>query len=277
MFPKLSALIPCKNEINRIGDCIDSLRGLVDEIVVADSGSTDGTLAFLRTLPDVRLIEREYVNPADFKNWAIPQCQGEWILAIDADERVTPELRQEIKLLLQGAPAKDGYEIRRKNHLFGKPVRFGSWGKDKVLGLYRRAHGRYLPGAIHEHLHIDTGRVGKLKHPYVHFTVDSFEQYMEKTHRYTTWAARGMLAEGKRSGALQMLVRPVVTFFRDYVLLQGFRDGRLGVLVAGMSAVYTFLKHAKLAHLLLEREQNGRSSQPVASSERGLPQGALLS
>lgn len=245
----LSALIPCKNEALRIGDCIASLRGLADEIVVADSGSTDGTLPLLRSMPDVRVIEREYINPADFKNWAIPQCQGDWVLTIDADERVTRELKVEIAELLKTEPACDGYQIRRLNHLFGKPIRFGSWGRDKILGLFRKKNGRYLPGSVHEHMHIDTGRVGRLRNAYLHYSIDSFDQYLEKTHRYTTWAAQDMFHRGKRTSALHLMARPLATFFRDYVLLQGFRDGLLGVNVAGMSAVYTFLKHAKLARM----------------------------
>src|SRR3954469_7033361 len=108
-MPKLTVLIPCKDEIQHIRACIDSVRPIADEILVADSGSTDGTLDVVRSLGGCRLIEREYVNSANFKNWAIPQASHEWVLVVDADERVTPQLVGEIRRLFDFPPPYDGY------------------------------------------------------------------------------------------------------------------------------------------------------------------------
>src|SRR3954454_18487741 len=113
---KLTVLIPCKDESQHIAACIESVRPLADEILVADSGSTDGTLEIVREIGGCRIIEREYVNSADFKNWAIPQARHGWVMILDADERITPRLAKEINALLEGSPARDGYHIYRANY-----------------------------------------------------------------------------------------------------------------------------------------------------------------
>ena len=115
----LTVLIPCKDEIQHIRACIESVRPIADEILVADSGSTDGTLELVHTLGGCRIIEREYVNSADFKNWAIPQAQHAWVLVVDADERMTPELAGEIRRLFDFPPQCDGYAVRRDNFFLG--------------------------------------------------------------------------------------------------------------------------------------------------------------
>src|SRR3954468_16424518 len=126
-MPKLTVLIPCKDEIQHIRACIESVRPIADEILIADSGSTDGTLEVVRSLGGCRIIEREYVNSADFKNWAIPQARHSWVLVVDADERVKPELAAEIKSLLASEPPVDGYYLRRETYFLGHPIRHGSW------------------------------------------------------------------------------------------------------------------------------------------------------
>src|SRR5436190_22887316 len=123
-MPKLTVIIPCKDEIHHIRACIDSVRSIADEILVADSGSTDGSLEAVRAIGGCRIIEREYINSANFKNWAIPQAQHEWVLVVDADERVTPELAAEIQQLLANPPAdKDAYWIGRINHYLGYHIK----------------------------------------------------------------------------------------------------------------------------------------------------------
>src|SRR5258706_2385215 len=118
-MPKLTVLIPCKDEVQHIRACIDSVRPVADEILVADSGSTDGTLEIVHGLPGCRVIQRDYVNSADFKNWAIPQAGHEWVFVIDADERMTPQLAEEIRNLLAFPPPRNGYAVRREQVLLG--------------------------------------------------------------------------------------------------------------------------------------------------------------
>src|SRR5437762_2466979 len=136
---QLTVLIPCKDERRNIRACIESVRAIADEILIADSGSTDGTLDIVRHIGGCRTIEREYVHSADFKNWAIPQARHEWVLVVDADERVTAELAAEIRQVLSAPRAEiDGYWIDRRNHFLGHPIRYCGRSPDSVLRLFRR-------------------------------------------------------------------------------------------------------------------------------------------
>ena len=149
MAAKLTVLIPCKNEHANIRSCIESVRAVADEILVADSGSTDGTMDIARAL-NCRIIEREYICSANFKNWAIPQARHEWVLIVEADERVTPELAAEIRQRLSPTPTADGFWISRLNHLMGRPIRHTDWGRDRVLRLFRRDLCQYIGPGDHQ-------------------------------------------------------------------------------------------------------------------------------
>ncbi len=243
---RLSVLIPCKNERRNIRPCIESLRPFADEIVIADSGSTDGTLDIVRDMDGCRIIEREYIHPVSFKNWATPQCTHPWVLAIDADERVTPELAREIRELLAGEPACDGYFIHRRNFFLGHEVRHCGWERDKVLGLFRREVCHYAPGYVHEHLHVATGKVGYLQGRYEHYSYWNLDQYLEKLSRYTSWAAREMQERGKRPTLANLALRPASSFLKHYVLRKGFLAGRQGFILSVLASYYVFIKYAKL-------------------------------
>src|SRR5437868_3100198 len=151
-MPKLTVLIPCKDEVQHIGACIESVRSLADEILVADSGSTDGTLEIVQGLGGCRLIEREYVNSADFKNWAIAQAQYPWLLALDADERATPALVHELNALLAAEPACNGYTLRRDSFFLGHAVRHCSLRTPQSIRVFRRDCARYEPRRVHPNL-----------------------------------------------------------------------------------------------------------------------------
>src|SRR6185295_2804561 len=142
MAAKISVIIPCKNERENIVACVVSARQVADEVLVADSGSTDGTLEIAHNL-GCRIIEREYGTSGDFKNWAIPQAANEWVFILDADERITAELATEIRDELV-EPGHDGYWVFRLNHFMGHPIRRGPWGNDSCLRLFRRDSGRYV-------------------------------------------------------------------------------------------------------------------------------------
>src|SRR5687768_15651719 len=158
----LTVLIPCKNERRHLAECIASVRPVADEILVADSGSTDGSLEIAREL-GCRVIEREYVNSANFKNWAIPQAKHEWVLVLDADERITPKLAAEIRKLLQSPPAdKDGYWIDRANHYLGYPIKHCGWNSDAVIRLFRR-ECQYETRWVHAEVDLPSSRLGTLK------------------------------------------------------------------------------------------------------------------
>jgi glycosyltransferase involved in cell wall biosynthesis len=244
---KLTALIPCKDERRNIRACIESVRPIADEILIADSGSTDGTLEIVRAIGGCRIIEREYVNSANFKNWAIPQARHEWILLVDADERVTPELAQEVRQVLHATPSsKDGYWIPRANHYLGYPIKHCGWNSDDVIRLFRRDESRYESRWVHAEVELPPTRVGKLKHPLLHYTTWDSDQYLYKLNRYAGWGALNLRDAGRRPSLLAMLTRAPLRFLQLYFFRLGFLDGLPGFQICMHTAYYAFLKQAKL-------------------------------
>ncbi len=196
---------------------------------------------------DCRLIEREYVHSADFKNWAIPQAKHAWVLIIDADERLTPALAAEIRRTLESPPENiDGYWIDRLNHYLGHPIRHCGWSPDEVLRLFRRDKARYQDRWVHAEIQIEPTRLKWLREPMLHFTTWTIDQYMEKLNRYGTWGARNFRDEAKSPGVVSMLLTAPVRFFQLYFLRLGFLDGVPGFQVCMFAAFYSFLKKAKL-------------------------------
>ena len=164
MAEKLTVLIPCKNETHNIRACIESARGVADEILVADSLSTDDTPEIVRQAGGCRIIQREFVDHANFKNWAIPQASHPWVLVLDADERVTEELAAEIRAILAGGnPALDAYRLRRDNFFLDYPIRHCGWSSATVVRLLRRDVCRYSIARVHERLEVEPERVGTLR------------------------------------------------------------------------------------------------------------------
>jgi glycosyltransferase involved in cell wall biosynthesis len=245
MAERLTVLIPCKDEVKNIRPCIESARAVADEILVADSGSTDGTLDVVRAMDDCRIIEREYVNSANFKNWAIPQAKHSWVLVVDADERVTPALADEIRGLLSRPAQHDGYRINRNNYFFGHPIRHGICHDDAPLRLFRREY-RYQERRVHADIVVPSGNVGRLRARFEHYTVWTVERYLKTLDRYTTWAAQDKFHNGQRATVLGTLVRGPLKFFQSYVVHRGFLDGWAGLQVSILSACYVVVKEAKM-------------------------------
>lgn len=245
-MPKLTVLIPCKDEVQHIRACIESVRPVADEILVADSGSTDGTLQIVQGLGGCRIIEREYVNSADFKNWAIPQAAHEWVLVVDADERLTPALAQEIRALLSSEPAHEGYAVRRDHFFLGHPIRHCGWNTPRLVRLFRRDTCRYQTRRVHANVVVPSGRVGELKHRLIHHTALDLDRFVAKQQRYATWAALDAYDAGKRISLFRLATHAPARFLQMLILRGGLLDGSAGVLVCGLTAWYTFLKDAKL-------------------------------
>jgi glycosyltransferase involved in cell wall biosynthesis len=240
---KLTVIVPTFNEESNLTDCLESVRW-ADEILVADSFSTDGTLDIARRR-GARIVQRAYGYSASQKNWAIPQASHPWILLVDADERVTPELAAEVRSILALERACNGYWIYRANHLLGQRVRRCGWGTDKVLRLFRRDLGRYEDTQVHAEIRIPPP-LGILRRRLVHHSFRSFDQYMPKVWKYASWGAEDAWNEGRRAGWIDILLRPPLRFFKMYGLRLGFLEGARGLVVSylGMSAV--FLKYARL-------------------------------
>ena len=246
MKQKLTVIIPCKNERKNIRPCIESAKRVADEVLVADSGSTDGTLDIIRDAGGCRLIEREYVNSGNFKNWAIPQAAHPWVLVVDADERVTPELAAEINTLLSGQPRCQGYHVYRANYFMGHRIRHSGWGRDKVLRLFLRELGRYQGESDHAEVNVEGGRVGHLRARLEHFTYWSYDQYFRKFERYTVQGAQNRHAAGRRASFAQMLLAPPLRFLHFYIFRLGFLDGMAGLQVSALTGMSSFVKQIRL-------------------------------
>jgi glycosyltransferase involved in cell wall biosynthesis len=240
--PPLTVLIPTYNERSNIDAAIQSVRW-ADEVFVVDSFSTDGTADRAREL-GVRVVQHEYVNSATQKNWAIPQATHEWVMILDADERVTPELRRDIEGFLENAGGDRALRIYRKNHFMGRPIRYCGWQDDSVIRVFPRSF-RYQEREVHADIIAD-GPVRVARGRLLHFTFVSFEQYMRKFDRYTTWAAGDRGRKTHRVGYIHLVGRPLARFVRQYFIRLGFLDGRAGLIICGLAAFSVFLKYAKL-------------------------------
>ncbi|MFT7643280.1 MAG: glycosyltransferase involved in cell wall biosynthesis, partial [Pirellulaceae bacterium] len=257
MAEKLTVLIPCKDERMNIRACIESVRDVADEILIADSGSTDETMEIVREMGGCRLIEREFINYSDFKNWAIPQATHPWVLIVDSDERVTPELAAEIRGILANPPSDiDGYWVLRRNHFMGQEIKYCGWNTDDVFRFIRRDECRYRDCRVHEEIHIDPKRTGRLKNRMLHYTYWSYDQYFEKYFRYTKWGAMDMWDRGKRTGIMGLLVRPFLRFLQLYFLRGGFLDGLAGLQICMLQSFFvTFVKQARLWEMQHAQQQ----------------------
>lgn len=241
---KLTAIIPTGNEIANIKEVIASVS-FADEILVVDSFSTDGTYDKAKELA-TKVIRREYEYSASQKNWAIPQAEHQWILLLDADERVTPELEQEIKGILQN-PTEDtvAYWIGRANHFMGKRVNYSGWRNDKVIRLFKRDFCKYEDKHVHAEIIAD-GKVGRLKNKFHHNTYVSLDKFIEKLNRYATWQAKDY---DKKTGLLtpyHFVIKPFWGFFKHYVIQSGFRDGVVGLTISYLQGYAVFMRYAKL-------------------------------
>jgi glycosyltransferase involved in cell wall biosynthesis len=267
MFHPLTIIIPCKNEREHLAACIASAKQLAADVLVADSGSTDGSLEIARAL-GCRVIEREYRTSGDFKNWAIPQAANPWVLILDADERITPELAAEISQVLE-RPRHDGYRIGRRNHFLGHPIRFGPWRNDDCLRLFRRDRGRYVGPTDHADVHVTGGTVGRLRSPMIHYTCTSYDQYLPKIQRYAAVQAAVWHEGGRRASLGQMLFRGPLRFLQCYVVRLGFLDGLAGLQVCALIAYLSYLKHARLWEIQYARPTHRADAEGSTESETG--------
>ncbi|MDX1277992.1 glycosyltransferase family 2 protein [Oceanihabitans sediminis] len=240
---KLSAIIITKNEIHNIESVIQSMQ-FADEIIVVDSFSTDGTFEKAKSL-NVTVIQREFKYHAEQKNWIIPQAKHDWVLIVDADERVTPKLEEEIIETLNSNPKHIAYWIGRNNHFMGKRVHYSGWRNDKVIRLFKRDLCRYEDKLVHEEI-IAQGSVGFLKEKFYHNTYTTIDAYLEKMNRYATQQAAEY---DKKTGKLtpyHFVLKPFWGFFKHYIVQSGFRDGVVGLTIGYIQGYTVFMRYVKL-------------------------------
>lgn len=244
MKHKLTVIIPCYNEARHMKALLESVAW-ADEVFIVDSFSTDETLDIARKY-DTRIVQHAYENSARQKNWAIPQATHEWILLVDADERVTPELRAEIEAILnQERPDCAAYWIGRVNHFLGKKVRYSGWQGDAVIRLFKRDNCRYEDKAVHAEV-VTNGKVGRLKNKLLHFTYRDIDHFLTKMQRYAAWSAKDYTAKTPKVTYFHLYIKPLARFVKHFFVQKGFRDGKTGFIISVIMAWGVFLRYVKL-------------------------------
>ena len=237
---RVSVILITLNEENNIVPCLTSVAW-AEEIVLVDTGSRDRTLELARDFTD-RIYTISWPGYGAAKNFALEQARMDWILSVDADERVSPALREEIREALRHPGPWAGYRLPRKNYFAGRWVRRLGWYPDYTLRLFRRGLGRFRERAVHEEVEV-AGPVGRLRNPLDHYSYASVSDYLRRQDRYARLAAREMQKEGRRPRWGELAWRPALHFFKLYVLRLGFLEGRLGFTLAVLGSLYNFLKY----------------------------------
>ena len=253
MPPTLSVAIITFNEEANLARTLASVQ-FADEIVVVDSGSTDRTLEIARSF-DAKIIPSPWKGFAAQKNTAIESCTGTWILSLDADEELTPELQTEIRALLRGNPSADAYLLRRRNLFLNRWIRHGGYYPDPKLRLFRRHAANFAPSArftdrpVHETIAFE-GTLETLNSDLIHHAYPTIESYIEHMDRYSTLGAQIIVSKGKTSRSIfafyyYVFLVPAFTLLSNYIFRLGFLDGREGFLLHLYHSSYTSWKYAK--------------------------------
>lgn len=254
-MPKLSVVIIAYNEEAKLEACLLS-ASFADEIVVVDSFSTDRTPEICKKY-GVKFFTRAFDDFSAQKNFAIEKAQGDWILSLDADERIPEALKNEILRVLEESEGPcEGYWIRRLNHAFGGALRFGAGWNDRQLRLFRKGRGRFR-GTIHERVCVD-GPVGCLKNRMEHCTFQDLFEYYRRFDRYTTLEAQAMIARGATPSWFDMAVKPFLGFVYFYIFRLGFLDGRVGFQNQIHASFYTYVKYGKAMDLRRRQASHNR-------------------
>ena len=243
---KLSVVIITLNEQENIERCLKSVVDLADEIVIVDSGSTDKTVEIAKKYK-ATIYVREFDNYANQKNYALTKAQGEWILSLDADEEITPELRNEIKSVISGQwPVVGAYSIPRKNIIFGKFIKYSRWQPelDRHIWLFRKESARWV-GRVHEEVVVD-GEVGRLKSPKIHYQYKTVREFVDMMNSYSELEAEEKSKKGVKFSFFRIFFDPLYNFSVRYFYRLGFLDGKHGFVLAYLMAIYHLLVWVKI-------------------------------
>lgn len=243
-FMKLSIIIITKNEAANLQACLDSVR-FADQWIVVDSGSTDDTVAIARAFGATVIETADWPGFGPQKNRALDAATGEWVLSLDADERISPALAAEITAAI-GAPSASSYALPRLSSFCGHFIRHSGWYPDYIVRLFLRDTARFSDSLVHERVIVSQGTTGKLREHIVHYSFLNDDDYLRKLGQYSSLGAQQAFAAGKRGGLTSAITHALSAFLRSYVFKRGFLDGRAGLMVAISSAETTYHKYFKL-------------------------------
>jgi glycosyltransferase involved in cell wall biosynthesis len=245
----ISGCVICWQEADRIADCIRSLS-FCDEVVVVDSGSTDGTRELAAQLGARVLVHTPFPGHREQKQWAVEQCAHEHVLCLDADERCTRALAARVRALQDQGLRADAYEMPRHNHYLGRVSRHGLFGPDHKVRLFDRRRARWGGRNPHDRVELAAGAVcERLAEPIEHLSYRDFRHHLRTIDSFTRIAARALREEGARATPFDLLVRPIAVFVKSLVLKLGFLDGWRGFVIAAMAAWTDWLKYWRLLRL----------------------------
>lgn len=244
---KITAIIPTYNEAHNIEAAIDSVSW-ADELLVVDSFSKDKTVD-IAAAKGAKIIQRVYINSASQKNWAIPQASHEWIVLLDADERIEPDLRDEIQALLKSDNIPcDAYWINRRNHFMGKEVKYSGWQGDRVIRFFKRDTCSYEYKEVHAEV-ITEGTIGKLKNKISHFTYKDMDHFLAKMDKYAVWSAKDHLESTPVVTPFHRWIKPAARFFKHFILQGGFLDGKVGYTISKVMAYGVRQRYVKIKEM----------------------------
>ncbi|MCH2042608.1 MAG: glycosyltransferase family 2 protein [Saprospiraceae bacterium] len=251
-MPKITAIIPTYNEATNMRPLLSSLEW-ADEIIVIDSFSTDATVEIAKEF-DVQLYQRNYVNSANQKNWVIPKASHEWIFLVDADERLTTDLVEELRDFQKNgnSQSKDAYWIGRQNFFMNQRIKYSGWRGDAVIRLFKK-ECRYEDKHVHAEIITTDKQIGYLNGKLEHHTYRNLNHFLRKMERYSDWAAQDYLAKVKQVGLYHLFLKPAFRFFKHYIWQRGIFDGRVGFIISALMAWGVFLRYAKIKELKLKR------------------------
>lgn len=263
-MPKLSVTVITRDEAANLARALESVAW-ADEIVVVDSESTDATVDIARRFTS-KVLVRPWPGYVEQKNRAAAEASHDWILSLDADERVTPALAAELQALLRSEPAAPGYRVPRVTFHLGRWIRSTDWYPDRQLRLYDRRRARWTGVHVHESVQAD-GPVVDLTSELEHYAYRDLSHHLQTMDRYTTLAARQMREAGRTAGWFDLALHPPAAFLRNFVLRGGFRDGIAGLIISTLNATYVALKFAKLWALCSHSTSTPRAPGAADSSK----------
>ena len=257
----LTVIFTTFNEEDNIAHALDSVIDWAGEVIVVDSFSTDNTEGVVKKYKNVQFLQHLYFGPALQKNWAIPLAHNEWVLLMDADERVTAALKDEINKTLNQIKSDknfnfDCFWIGFTHYIWDIKVRYSGWQNDKTIRLIKRDVCRYNQNKVHEEIITEGVRVGKLENKFDHYTFKNIRHFVDKQMRYAAWSAEDKDASTGKISYYHLAIKPFSRFFKHFIIKKGFLDGHIGFMISAIAAWTVFMRYLYLL-------ENRNSSKPL--------------